>query len=319
MHAAGFYFAAVAGVVHVLGKEDRIRIAGAERLELLEDAEEFRGDLREIQPGVDVHDRGEFLLGDIAGDEGVHPPAELFQVLLLHREAGGIHMAAEVLQEVRAALDGGIQVESGDAAGRSGDEPVGLGENDRGLVIGLHEAGSNDAHDALVPGGIVNYGHVLRLQGGAVPTISMASWVISRSMLLRSLLLSLIFSPIWMAEPVVGRGEKFHRQTAGLHAAGGIDAGTDLEDDVIDSDVPGLELGQVDHGQKALAGIFVEPFEAEVGQDAVLPHHGHKVGSDAHHQQVQEGSRVSKSILYFCEYACTNLKPTPQPQRSSNG
>ena len=89
---AGTHFAAVSGIIDIVRQEDRVRISGAEGLELLEDTEELGRNLGEVQPGVDVHDRSQFLLGDIARNEPVHPLAELFKVLLLHRQAGGIHV-----------------------------------------------------------------------------------------------------------------------------------------------------------------------------------------------------------------------------------
>ena len=50
----------------------------------------------------------------------------------------------------------------------------------------------------------------------------------------------------------------------------------------------GLQFGQIDDRQEALAGVFIELLEAEVRKHAVLPYHRDQIGSDAHHQQVQQ-------------------------------
>lgn len=54
MDSTGADLAAVATVGDILGKEYRIGVAWTERLELLQETEEFRGDLAELQLGVDV-------------------------------------------------------------------------------------------------------------------------------------------------------------------------------------------------------------------------------------------------------------------------
>ena len=44
-------------VIYIVRAEYRSAVAGTERLELLEDAKEFRSDLREVQHGIHIHDR----------------------------------------------------------------------------------------------------------------------------------------------------------------------------------------------------------------------------------------------------------------------
>ena len=77
-------------------------------------------------------------------------------------------MSAEVLEKVGTALYRTVQVESGYAPGRTGDESVGPGQHHGRPVEGFHETGSHDAHDALVPFGIVDYGGVAAAQASAL-------------------------------------------------------------------------------------------------------------------------------------------------------
>ena len=76
------------------------------------------------------------------------------------RQAGGVDVAAEILQQVGAALYRFIKVEAGDAAGRARDEAVGLGQHHSGLVVCLHEAGSHDADYSLAPARVIDHGGV---------------------------------------------------------------------------------------------------------------------------------------------------------------
>ena len=72
------------------------------------------------------------------------------------------------------------------------------------------------------------------------------------------------------------------------HAPCGVDAGPDLENDVVDGDAVVLQTADLDDRKQSFRRLAVEPYEAVVGQDAVFVHEGHDVRGDAHHQQVQQ-------------------------------
>ena len=110
MYAPGADLAGVAVVVDVLREEKGVVVARPEGLELLEYAEEFRGDAREIELGVDRNHGRKHILRDLAVHERIDAAAELGEVLLLEGESGGIYMAAEILEEVGAAFDGSVKV-----------------------------------------------------------------------------------------------------------------------------------------------------------------------------------------------------------------
>ena len=168
MHTSGSHLAAVAAVGDVLGQEYRVVVPWPERLELLQEAEELRGYLAELQFGVYLGDRGQHLFGDLFPDELVDAFDELFQVRFLEGEAGSIDMPAEILKEVCAAFDGFVQVESGHAPGGTGDESVGFCEHDGRLVESLHEAGGDDSDHTLVPGRVIYYRGGLCRKGGTL-------------------------------------------------------------------------------------------------------------------------------------------------------
>ena len=298
VHAARPHFAAVAGIVHILRDEYGVAVAGSERLELLQDAEEFRGNLRKIQPGINLRERGQHLRGDLSGDESIDAGGEFRQVLLLEGEARGVHVSAEVFQQVGTALNGLVQVESRHAAGRTGHESVRFGEHDGGAVIGLYQPGSDDAHHALVPLRVKDDGRILMRQ--AFPLGDHVQGLLGDFPVDIFALVVVVVDLLADAEGglVVRSRQQFHRQASALHPARRVDARSDFEHDVVDAHVAGLQFGEVDHGQQALAGIFVEPAQAEMGQHAVLAHHGHQVRRNAHHQQVQQRKqRLKRNVV----------------------
>ena len=212
-------------------------------------------------------------------------------------------MPAEVFQQVCAALNGGVKVEPLHAAGAAGDKAVALGEYHCGFVVGLHQTGRHNAHHAFVPGGVIDNGHVFRGQRQSVlhhfqrflgdfPVDGLALVVV---------VVDLLAYPDGGA--VVRSREQLHRQPAAFHTPRRIDARTDFEDDIVNADMPGLQFGQVDHGQEAFARVLVQAFEAEVRQDAVFAGHGHQVRGDGDHLQIQQRLQQGELQAVFLDIA----------------
>ena len=114
----------VAVVIDILGQEHRSVVSGTERLELFENPEKFRSNLRKVQYSVYHDDRGKHVFVDMLFYEILYPFAEFGQVLLFQGQACRIEMPAEVLQEVGTAFDCIIEVEPVDAPCRPGDKAV---------------------------------------------------------------------------------------------------------------------------------------------------------------------------------------------------
>ena len=153
LHADQFGVAVVADSV---GGEDRRRIARPEGLEAVEVLAERGRDVREEQFAVYVHLGHQHLRVDVLLDIGVEAPGELVHVFGPHRQSCGVHVSAEVLQQVRARFDGLIEVEARHRTGRSGHESVAHRQHHRGPVVGFDQTRRDDAHDALHPAGIVD-------------------------------------------------------------------------------------------------------------------------------------------------------------------
>ena len=96
---------------------------------------------------------------------GVDARAELRHARRLHRQAGGLLVAAEPDEDVGAVLERAEHVEVGNAAARSvGDVAVDR-QDDRRLVVRVDELRRGDADDAAVPALAADDEDVVRADG----------------------------------------------------------------------------------------------------------------------------------------------------------
>ena len=84
------------------------------------------------------------------------------EVFLLDRQTGSEGMSAEVLQQVGAPLDQGVDVEAAHTPSRTRDGlAVRVGEYDRGTVVLLAQTARHYPDDTAVPGGIIDHDHLV--------------------------------------------------------------------------------------------------------------------------------------------------------------
>jgi len=83
------------------------------------------------------------------------------------------------------------------------------------------------------------------------------------------------------------------------HAAGGVDARPDLEDDVVDGDIVFVQPADLDDRQQTFRRLAVEVLQAEIGQNPVLADQRHDVRGDRHDQQVQQGQDLLERHAVF--------------------
>ena len=294
LHADQF---GVAVVAYAVGREDRGRVAGAERLEAVEVFAERGGDVREEQFAVDIHLRHEHLRVDVLLDIGVEPAREFLDVLGSHRQPGGIHMPAEVLQQIRARLHGLVKVEARYRACRSCHEAVAHRQHHRRPVVGLDQARGDDSHDALHPLGIVDH-RALQLFHCGVALDKIVRFLRHRTVdRLAILVVGVDDVPELRGDAFVAfdqqldgrvpaRGRGVFVVLVHPHAPGGVDTRPDLEDDVVDGDVVLVQAADLDDRQQSFRRFAVEIFQPEMGKDTVFAHQGYDIRSDAHDQQV---------------------------------
>ena len=106
------YEFAGAEVEDSLSAEDRLLIARAVRIEFLQALDEVVVDVGESDCGVDVDLRIELVGLDMLGDISLESLTEGGDVLLLHGEAYGIRVTAEIFEQIAGGIDGGVNVEA---------------------------------------------------------------------------------------------------------------------------------------------------------------------------------------------------------------
>ena len=85
-------------VVDIMGAEHRFGIVGAKRVELLQVVTEFRGDVPEINLGIDVDYGAGLLRQDVPGHELFKTLGESGNIFHFHGQSGCIGVTAEVFQ-----------------------------------------------------------------------------------------------------------------------------------------------------------------------------------------------------------------------------
>ena len=70
-------------------------------------------------------------------------------------------------------------------------------------------------------------------------------------------------------------------------ASAGVDARTNLENDVAHGNLASCQSADLDDALQTHAGVLVQLLQTMEGQNAVLAHHRHNIGSDAHSAEVE--------------------------------
>ena len=305
--------------------EDRpgvARAVGLQHAQLLHRRESHLGGTGDGAVHLQGGDRQVAVHGGVG--VAVHPAAEGGDVLLPDGEARRQLVAAELLQQVRAALQRREQVEAPPGPAGALAHAALQVDHEAGTGILLAEAGGNDAHHPLVP--VLAGQH----QGAALAGRETADLVngVGADILLHALALPVELAelPGKLLSPLrVGALQKLRRQVRLPHAPGGVDPG-------------GEGKAHLDGGERLirkprLPQQRVEPGEIRVGQGLqpagndgpVLPLHQHHIRdgadggqgavpgekgvlpalasqgqnqlqSDAHARQVLEGIRAVRSV-----------------------
>ena len=276
-----------AEVIDILRAEDRFRVARSKRSEALEVVVQLLRDILEVDERVDVEESLRLLRLDVAIHIGLESVAKLPHVAPAQRQSCRVGMAAEVEQQVAAALDGRVDIKSRHAPSRSCRQ-VSLARDDHGgAEVDLCQSAGYDAHHALLPVFVVEDDAARWLWLSSRFTIRLASSVICRSMPFRCSL----YVSMWRAlrcASLISRSTS--RSTLSLpHSMRplALMRGPILKMiSLIDSSRP--LSPHVHDGLEADAGVLVELLQSVESQDAVLVHHGHEVCCDAHGTEVEQ-------------------------------
>ena len=97
-------------------------VVRAERIHLFQLTHELGVDILQVQHGIYIDLRRHLFGDDLVGGQLEEPLGESVQVFLFQGEAGGIRVATEVFQQVAAAFDCFVYVESRDRASGTSDQ-----------------------------------------------------------------------------------------------------------------------------------------------------------------------------------------------------
>ena len=103
----------------------------------------------------------------------------------------------------------------------------------------------------------------------------------------------------------VAAHQKIHCLTSALHTPRGVDARTDLEDDIADSDILICELTEAYDAAQTEVGIRVQPLQTVIGHDTVFIYNRHNVGRDAHRTQIEQ--RLKLIMICQAIASCESL------------
>ena len=189
-------------------------------------------DILEVDERVDVEESLRLLRLDVAIHIGLESVAKLPHVAPAQRQSCRVGMAAEVEQQVAAALDGRVDIKSRHAPSRSCRQ-VSLARDDHGgAEVDLCQSAGHDAHHALLPVFVVE-------DDAALVALALQS-VHDQVGLVRHLsvyALSLLVVRVYVACPSqrfvdIPLHEQVHALLATLHASAGVDARSYLEDNL---------------------------------------------------------------------------------------
>ena len=233
-------------VIDTLGAEDGARIAWAEGGKALELLVELEGDVLEVQHSVDFEGRLCLFVQDMLGHVGFEAAAELLDVLHAHGQASRVGMTAEVFQQVRATLHRLIDIEAVHRARATRGQPFAARQYDGGAVVLLGQARGHDADDALVPLFVVDN------DGAAVVQLRQVTYLLDGFLghgfvqVLARLVVEVDASRLLNGGRVVLLHQQVNRLAPVLHTARGVDAGANLEDDVVHREFALVEATHLD-------------------------------------------------------------------------
>ena len=200
-------------------------------------------------------------------------------------------MAAVAEQQVVALAQRGGQVEAGDAAARAAQLVAVAAEDDGRAVELLEHARGDNAHDADVPGQLaLDDDEVgLRVEPGAHGADDFLGDAAFDLLALAVVGVELLRDGQRFGE-VAGQ-EQAQGFLGGFQAAGGIEAGRELEADFVGAE-QGRGLGDSFQGDQAGALGGVQAFQAGGNQNAVFAGQRDDVGNGAEGDQVEQGAQV---------------------------
>ena len=266
--------------------EHRLGVALAERLHLLQLAQQLLGDLGAVDPASERKARLHRATVVGGEDRGVEFCAKLIEPHLLHRDADGHRVPTPALKALLAGGERLNQIETHDAAAGAFGELALVAEHDGGAMVFARDAAGDDADDARVPALVEEHEAVRRevafldLRLGLLGDLALdvLPLAVERLELLRRA----------AAEGEVVAQQQVDRERGVGEPATGVDARPEAVRNV-DGREPLLrfEAGGPHQLQQAGAARFGEHAQAMAREDAVLAEQRHEIGDGAERDEVE--------------------------------
>ena len=223
-------------------------------------------------------------------------------VLDLEREACGVCVASEVVEQVAAALHRLVDIKAGNRTRRACSHVAGTGDYHCRAVVHLGEARSHNANHATMPVGVEDDNGTALVK--TLKPLDNGVRLLGHGLvkfLARLVHLVYLMTHCYGSLQVV-LDEQVDSHLTLLHTTRSIYSWTNLEDDVIDIDLLLVKTTHADDGLEADAGAVIKLLYAMVGKDAVLAHYGHEVRCYAHGNKVEQGVElVGRDAVVHCK------------------
>ena len=281
-------------VKDILRTEDGLGIVWTEWTHTFEIIEELRGNVLEVDDGMNVKIRTRLLWINVLMHVCLESSAELIHILHLHRQACRIGVTTKVVEQILTTLNGSVHIKTTHTSSTSCHDITIQGEHHCWTEELLRESRSHDANNALVPVGIVNHDGTLVLH----------LWQLRHNLarLFRHAFVQFLALLIIMIDGlrhlqrfvIVTFNEQIHRFLTILNTSAGIDAWTYLEDDVAHRQVLTRQSTHFHHSFHTHTGIVVQLLQTMISHDAILSHDGHNVTGNADGTKVKQRNQPTE-------------------------
>ncbi len=224
-------------------------------------------------------------------------------------------MPAEVLKQIAAPLDCLVNIKVGYRASRACNQFRRLGQDHRRTVIFLGQARCNDPNHPFMPFGIVD--------DNCFPVLLILETLDDGIGFIRNFLVQLAtffiilvnaFALLLDHRTVFGE-QQLNGFAPVHHSSRGIDARTDLKDNIADSNLLAAQTADIDDALESETRIAVDLLQSVVCQDAVLTRDRNNVRGYADRRQLQQFFQLGEGEFIVDGKRLHELEPHATPRQ----
>ena len=203
-------------------------------------------------------------------------------------------MPSEVLKQVAAMFDRLINIKTGNGACRTGCHVICPCQYDGGTIINFCQAGSYDTDHPFVPFFIVENDRTPFGQSFQIGDNVVGFFCHALVEVLAGFVVLVDLSCFLQCNREIFLREQVDRFFSILDTSRSIDARSDFEHDIADSDFPFGESADVNNCFHSHTRVTVQLFQSVKSKNTVLAHNRHDVRSDTYRYQIEQRNQVMK-------------------------